>query len=88
MNGHTKNFGKTANSLARNPLRIIALFITLAFILTSLGAWGGLPQPAGAAEPQVIIRQAPETEGDLRYQYYWDLLDHALAATVKDFRSL
>lgn len=58
---------------------------TLAFIMTSLVFWAGLSQPAHAADPQIIIFQAPETDGDVRCQYYWNLLDHALAATVKDF---
>lgn len=57
----------------------------LAIILTSLLLWVGLSEPARAADSQIIIRQAPETDGDMRYQYYWDLLDHALAATAKDF---
>jgi hypothetical protein len=36
MNDHTKSFGETAKSLARNPLGIIALFIVLVYGLASL----------------------------------------------------
>ena len=36
MNDHTKSFGDTARSLARNPLGIIALFIVLVYGFASL----------------------------------------------------
>jgi CheY-like chemotaxis protein len=36
MDDHTKNFGDTAKSLARNPLGIIALFIVLVYGFASL----------------------------------------------------
>jgi hypothetical protein len=32
-----------------------------------------------------VVRPAPESAGDTRYDYYWDLLAQALAATQPDF---
>jgi hypothetical protein len=44
-----------------------------------------IPSRAPAATPLLVIRPAPESSGDTRYDYYWKLLAQALAVTEGQF---
>ena len=62
-------------NLLVNRRQLICTTASLAFLQSSVLA----------ANPVVVVRPAPESPGDTRYDYYWKLLEQALATTEAEF---
>src|SRR6476620_458285 len=58
-----------------NRRQLICTTASLAFLQSSVLA----------ANPVVVVRPAPESRGDIRYDHYWKLLEQALATTEAEF---
>ena len=61
------------------------LIISRRQLICAMASVAFIPSRAPAATPLLVIRPAPESSGDTRYDYYWKLLAQALAVTEAQF---